>query len=109
MIRLLSLTFILLLVGCSQFQTTPEPPPPATSTAQEINRAQSLTLKRLGSITAHVRGSPDDAERAIAEKANAAGATWYQIQMISETVMPGYWYASAILYGPSDDASRTKQ
>lgn len=106
------LTFLpvaLLLAGCSQFQTTPQPPPPAASKAQEITRAQSSSLNRLGSITVNVRGSPDDAERAIAEKANAAGATWYLIQFVSETVMPGVWYASAILYGPSDAASRTQQ
>lgn len=109
MIRLMSLAVILLMAGCSQFQTTPQPPPPATATAQEITRAQSLTLHKLGSITAHVRGSPDDAERAIAAKANEAGAPWYRIQMISETVMPGYWYASALLYGPSAAASRTEQ
>lgn len=91
----------LLLASCSQFTTTPQPPPPAREQAQEITRAQSMTLNRLGTVSVSERGSPDDAGRAIAAKANAAGAKWYVIQMVSETVMPGVWYATAILYGPS--------
>lgn len=106
--RLLPLLFTLLLASCSQFKTTPEPPPPAGPKAQEITRAQSTTLNRLGTISVSVRGSPDDAERAIADKANAAGATWYVIQLVSETVMPGYWYSTAILYGPSVTAPSAK-
>ncbi|WP_338558713.1 biofilm peroxide resistance protein BsmA [Erwinia sp. E_sp_B04_7] len=102
MSRLLIVLFVTLTLGCSQLQTRPEPPPPPTSQAQEVTRAQSLSLTaRLGTITVTERGSPDDAERAIAARANAAGATYYYIQMVSETVMPGLWYSSAILYGPS--------
>lgn len=93
--------FALLLASCSQFKTTPQPPPPAAEQAQEITRAQSTTLHRIGTVSVSERGSPDDAGRAIAAKANAAGARWYVIQMVSETVMPGVWYATAILYGPS--------
>jgi len=99
--RRLSLFFLLLLAGCSQFQTKPEAPPPVKAQAQEVNRAQSMTLTRLGTVSVSVRGSPDDAERAIAAKANEAGAKFYLIQMVSETVMPGRWYSTAILYGPS--------
>ncbi|MEI2265990.1 biofilm peroxide resistance protein BsmA [Erwinia sp. CGal63] len=102
--RKLSLFFMLLLAGCSQFKTTPEPPPPVKAQAQEITRAQSMTLTRLGTVSVSVRGSPDDAQRAIAAKANAAGAKFYLIQMVSETVMPGRWYSTAILYGPSASA-----
>ena len=90
----------LLLGGCSVFTTTPQPPPPATNQPQEINRAQSAGLSKIGSTTVTVRGSPDDAERALAARAQAAGATWYQIQFVKETVAPGMWYASALLYGP---------
>jgi len=98
----------LLLSGCSALHTTPQPPPAATSQAQQITRAQSLSLTRLGNISATVRGSPDDAERAIAAKANALGATYYHIIMVSETVVPAMWYATATLYGPSA-ASRPLQ
>lgn len=100
MSRVVILLFVLLAAGCSQFKTKPESPPPPTSQAQEVNRAQSLTLVKISTITVNERGSPDDAERAIAAKANQAGASYYYIQMVSETVMPGLWYASAILYGP---------
>lgn len=98
----LSLFFVLLLTGCSLTQTTPQPPPPVQ--AQEITRAQSTTLTRLGTVSVSVRGSPDDAARAIAAKANEAGAKYYVIQMVSETVMPGRWYSTAVLYGPSANA-----
>lgn len=91
----------LLLAGCSAFETTPKAPPAPTQQAQEISRAQSGGLPKLGNITVNVHGSPDDAQRAIAAQANQAGAAYYQIVMLSETVMPGLWYASAILYGTS--------
>ncbi|MCP1438507.1 hypothetical protein J3D56_001943 [Erwinia persicina] len=100
----LSLFFVLLLTGCSLTQTTPQPPPPVQAQAQEITRAQSTTLTRLGTVSVSVRGSPDDAARAIAAKANEAGAKYYVIQMVSETVMPGRWYSTAVLYGPSANA-----
>lgn len=106
--RKLSLLLMLLLAGCSQFRATPEPPPPVQAQAQEITRAQSITLTRLGTVSVSVRGSPDDAGRAIAAKANEAGAKFYVIQMVSETVMPGHWYSTAILYGPSATANGTQ-
>lgn len=101
MSRLLTILLVLLTVGCSQLQTQPKPPPPPTSHAQEVTRAQSLNLRKIGTISVNESGSPDDAQRAIAAKANAAGATYYYIQLVSETIMPGLWYSSAILYGPS--------
>lgn len=91
----------LLLTGCSALQTTPKRPPEPAQQAQEISRAQSGGLPKLGTITVNVHGSPDDAQRAIAAQANQAGAAYYQIVMLSETVMPGLWYASAIFYGAS--------
>ncbi len=97
----LFLAFSLLLSGCSALTPTPKAPPPPTTHAQEINRAQSYGLPKLGTISAQVRGSPDDAQRAIAARANQSGATYYQILMLDETVLPGFWYATAILYGPS--------
>lgn len=98
------LTMALLLSGCSALKTTPQPPPAPTQQAQEINRAQSAGLPRLGSISTQVRGSPDDAERSLAAEANKRGAVYYQIIMVDETVTPGYWYATAILYGASPTA-----
>jgi len=94
----------LLLSGCSALKTTPQPPPAPAHQAQEITRAQSAGLPRLGSITTQVRGSPDDAQRALAAEANQRGAVYYQIIMVDETVTPGYWYATAILYGASASA-----
>ena len=92
------------LAGCSAFQTTPKAPPAPTQQAQEISRAQSAGLPKLGNITVNVHGSPDDAQRAVAARANQSGATYYQIVALSETVMPGLWYASAILYGAAPTA-----
>lgn len=99
------LMITLLLGGCSVLHTTPQPPPPLAAQAQEITRAQSMTLTRLGTASVTVRGSPDDAERALAQKANASGASYYLIQLVSETVAPGLWYASAIFYGPAPAAA----
>ncbi|MEZ3501683.1 biofilm peroxide resistance protein BsmA [Pantoea sp. KPR_PJ] len=98
------LTLALLLSGCSALKTTPQPPPAPAHQAQEINRAQSAGLPRLGSISAQVRGSPDDAQRALAAEANQRGAVYYQVIMLDETVMPGFWYGTAILYGASPTA-----
>ncbi|MBD8215269.1 biofilm peroxide resistance protein BsmA [Erwinia persicina] len=98
---LIALLTVLLLSSCGVLNSTPQPPPPPASQAVEINRAQSANLPRLGTASVTVRGSPDDAGRALAAKANAAGARYYQIVMISETVAPGLWYASAIFYGAS--------
>jgi hypothetical protein len=39
-----------------------------------------------------------DAERALEEKAIAAKADYYVIILNDETVVPGQWYAQAILY-----------
>ncbi|QHM72566.1 biofilm peroxide resistance protein BsmA [Mixta intestinalis] len=103
------LLLTLTLSGCSALRQTPQPPPPPTHQAQEISRAQSSNLPRLGSITSTSRGSPDDAQREIAQKANAAGATYYQIVALSETIMPGLWYASAVLYGPATSAAGSTQ
>lgn len=97
--RHLLLALSLLLSGCAALNTTPQAPPPPTSQAQEITRAQSAGLPKLGNVTASSRGSPDDVQREIAKRANQAGAVYYQILMIDQTTMPGLWYASAILYG----------
>ncbi len=107
--RLTALLACLLLTSCAIFQTAPESPLAATAHAQEITRAQSTTLTRLGTVSVQERGSPDDAERAIAVKANQAGAAYYVIQLVSETVMPGIWYSTAILYGPSASARGAQQ
>ena len=104
-----SLIITLLLSGCSLLHTTPQPPPPAQSYAQEITRAQSLNLPRLGTETVIVRGSPDDAERALAARANARGASYYLIQMVDDTQLPGMWYASAIFYGANSATSQQAQ
>ncbi|PPS64836.1 hypothetical protein CRX72_05630 [Pantoea sp. BRM17] len=60
-----------------------------------MSRAQSAGLPKLGNISASTRGSPDDAQRAIAARASQAGAVYYQIVMLDETSFPGLWYATA--------------
>lgn len=107
--RHLFLALSLLLSGCAAFKTTPEAPPPPTHHAQEITRAQSVGLPKLGNITVSTRGSPDDAERALAARAEQAGAVYYQILMLDETTLPGFWYGTAILYGAPSNSAGTQQ
>jgi len=96
---LLCLLFVVALSGCSSLtQTTPVPPPAPTAKAQEITRAQTSTLTKMGSITVEAIGSPMDAEAAVQRKADAAGARYYVIMFNSETIVPGRWYSQAILY-----------
>lgn len=100
MYRLL-LSLLLLMAGCKSSTVSPEPLPPPAPYPQEINRAQSINLQQTGTLSVSVQGSPDDALRAIKVKASKAGVSWYRVQLLSETVVPGYWYSTAILYGPS--------
>jgi hypothetical protein len=90
----------LLLSGCSAFTTTPKPPPPPAESPQEITKAQRFNLPELGTFSVTVAGSPDDAERAIRAQASAVHATYYLIQLVDETIRPGFWYSTAIFYGP---------
>lgn len=95
----LSLLFIITVSGCSSLtQTTPVAPPTPTAKAQEITRAQTSTLTKIGNITAEAIGSPMDVEAEIQRKADAAGARYYVIMFNSETIIPGRWYSQAILY-----------
>src|SRR5690606_902092 len=96
--RLTALLLVSLLSGCSILQGTPEPAPPVTDHPQEIRRNQTEGLQRLGTVSAMVRGSPDDAEDAIEAQAVAAKADYYVITMIDETIITGQWYAQGILY-----------
>ncbi|WAT00927.1 biofilm peroxide resistance protein BsmA [Rouxiella chamberiensis] len=90
--------FLCTLTACSLLQTTPTPPPAPTSSAQEVQRSQTGTLTKIGSVSADVIGSPMDVEREIRHKANAAGARYYQILLVSDTIRPGRWYSEAILF-----------
>ncbi|MDU4310577.1 MAG: biofilm peroxide resistance protein BsmA, partial [Klebsiella michiganensis] len=65
---------------------------------QEIRRDQSNGLQRLGTVSALVRGSPDDALAEIRAKAVAAKADYYVVLLVDETIVTGQWYSQAILY-----------
>ncbi|CAI1668721.1 biofilm peroxide resistance protein BsmA [Serratia sp. TSA_198.1] len=95
---LLLLTLAASLSACGIMTTTPKAPPPPTDRAQEITRAQTSELVKIGTTSALVYGSPMDVEAEINRKANASGARYYMIIMNSETVVPGQWYSQAILY-----------
>lgn len=96
--RFAALLLMLLLSGCSALQGTPLPAPPVADHPQEIRRNQTEGLQRMGTVSALVRGSPDDAEEAIKAQAVAAKADYYVIIMIDETIITGQWYSQAILY-----------
>lgn len=93
-----ALVLLSTLSACSLFKTTPIPPPAPTPHAQEVVRAQTTTLTKIGTVSADVIGSPMDVERAIKRKANDAGAHYYLILLVSDTIRPGRWYSEAILY-----------
>lgn len=96
-----TLRFLLLclfLTGCSLGTITPKPPPPPAEHAQEVVRAQTLSLEKMGTISVQAFGSPDDAMRRVQERADYVGARYYYIIMVSETIIPGSWYSQAILY-----------
>ena len=96
--RFAALLLMLLLSGCSALQGTPQPSPPVADHPQEIRRNQTEGLQRMGTVSALVRGSPDDAEEAIKAQAVDAKADYYVIIMIDETIITGQWYSQAILY-----------
>ncbi|WP_024142684.1 biofilm peroxide resistance protein BsmA [Salmonella enterica] len=96
--RFASLIAALLLSACSVLQGTPQPAPPVADHPQEIRRDQTQGLQRMGTVSALVRGSPDDAIDEIRAKAAAAKADYYVILMVDETFVPGQWYSQAILY-----------
>lgn len=96
--RFASLIAALLLSACSVLQGTPQPAPPVADHPQEIRRDQTQGLQRMGTVSALVRGSPDDAIGEIRAKAVAAKADYYVILMVDETVVTGQWYSQAILY-----------
>ncbi|EGN9855010.1 biofilm peroxide resistance protein BsmA [Salmonella enterica] len=91
--RFASLMAALLLSACSVLQGTPQPAPPVAEHPQEIRRDQTQGLQRMGTVSALVRGSPDDAIDEIRAKAD-----YYVILMVDETVVTGQWYSQAILY-----------
>ena len=76
----------------------PQPAPPVADHPQEIRRDQSNGLQRLGTVSALVRGSPDDALAEIRAKAVAAKADYYVVLLVDETIVTGQWYSQAILY-----------
>ena len=96
--RFAALLLVLLLSGSSALQGTPQPAPPVADHPQEIRRNQTEGLQRMGTVSALVRGSPDDAEEAIKAQAVAAKADYYVIIMVDETIITGQWYSQAILY-----------
>ncbi|AXM04616.1 MULTISPECIES: biofilm peroxide resistance protein BsmA [Escherichia] len=98
MLRFAALILVLLLSGCSALQGTPQPAPPVADHPQEIRRDQTQGLQRMGTVSAMVHGSPDDALAEIRAKAAAAKADYYVVIMVDETIVTGQWYSQAILY-----------
>lgn len=97
-LKTLPVVAALLLSACSLLQSSPQPVPPVSPVPQEIQRNQTQGLQRIGTVSALARGAPSDGEAAIKAKAAAAGANYYVIVLNDETLLPGQWYAQAILY-----------
>ena len=90
--------FTMLLCACSALQGEPMPLPPPTQHAQLIVYAQTGSLEKIGSISVNVRGSADDADRAIQQKADAYGARYYTITLKQEHALTNTWTSRAVLY-----------
>ncbi|RLM19055.1 bioflm peroxide resistance protein BsmA [Brenneria alni] len=90
--------FMLMLCACQVLQGNPAPLPAPTDQAQLITYSQTATLEKIGTVSVTVRGSPDDADRAIQRKADEKGARYYTIVMKSETTHYGMWTSRAVLY-----------
>jgi len=52
----------------------------------------------MGAFSVSVLGSPMDVEDEIKARATAEKADYYVILMMDDTVIPGRWYARAMLY-----------
>ncbi|MGX8943135.1 biofilm peroxide resistance protein BsmA [Symbiopectobacterium sp. Eva_TO] len=96
--RFIIFSLTTLLCACSTFQGKPMPLPPPTQQAQLIVYAQTSTLEKMGSISINVRGSSDDADRAIQQKADAYGARYYTITLKQEHELTNMWTSRAVLY-----------
>lgn len=96
--RFIALSLTTLLCACSAFQSKSMPLPPPTQQAQLIVYAQTATLEKMGSISINVRGSTDDADRAIQQKADAYGARYYTITLKQEHALTNMWTSRAVLY-----------
>lgn len=88
----------LLLSGCSVLEGKPQPAPPVSDRPQEISRNQTQDLQEIGAFSVTVLGSPMDVEDEIKARATDAKADYYVILMMDDTVLPGRWYARALLY-----------
>ncbi|ANR79837.1 MULTISPECIES: biofilm peroxide resistance protein BsmA [Enterobacteriaceae] len=92
------LLFALLLSGCAVLEGKPQSAPPVSDHPQEIRRNQTQDLREIGAVSVTVLGSPMDVEDAIKAKAVAAGANYYVIIMMDDTIIPGRWFGRALLY-----------
>ena len=99
MMRMFSAILLtLVLSSCSVLEGKPQPAPPVSNHPQEISRNQTQSLQEMGAVSVTVLGSPMDVEEAIKVKATEARADYYVILMMDDTVLPGRWYARALLY-----------
>ncbi|AUV02912.1 biofilm peroxide resistance protein BsmA [Phytobacter ursingii] len=94
----LALVVALFLSGCSVLEGKPQPAPPVSDHPQEISRNQTQNLQEMGAFSVSVLGSPMDVEDEIKARATAEKADYYVIMMMDDTVIPGRWYARAMLY-----------
>jgi len=86
------------LSSCSALEGKPQSAPPVSDHPQEISRNQTQSLQEMGAVSVTVLGSPMDVEEAIKVKATQARADYYVILMMDDTILPGRWYARALLY-----------
>lgn len=87
------------LSACNTMNSKPVPPPePIAGKAQEISRNQTSGLQRMWNETAVVYGSPMNAQQIIEQRAEKAGARYYNVIALNEFSLPGQWRVTATLY-----------
>ncbi len=67
--------------------------------SQEINNTEAAGHQQIGSISVTgVRGSTDDALRALASKANEQSAPYYRVIEVATPGDSSVWYGNADIY-----------
>ncbi|THD55158.1 DUF1471 domain-containing protein [Enterobacteriaceae bacterium ML5] len=70
-----------------------------TVTVKEVNAQQATSLQKIGNVTvSDIRGSTDDAVRALSHKVEAMGGYYYKMISLGTSSDSSLWRGTAIVY-----------